>query len=149
MQVLKQYNFPIDKSMLACTEDMGVDEMDQQYMPLAGVRVVEMSHMIMGPSCGMFLGFLGAEVIKVEPPEGDKTRHLTGMGRAFFPTFNRGKRSITLDLKSDAGREALDALLASADVFVENFRDETLARMGFSPERLREKFPSLIVVSCK
>jgi len=123
--------------------------MTEGYKPLEGVRVVEMSHMIMGPSCGMFLGFLGAEVIKVEPPEGDKTRHLTGMGRGFFPTFNRGKKSVTLDLKSDAGRSALDALLETADVFVENFRDESLARMGFAPDALRAKYPKLIVASCK
>lgn len=63
--------------------------MDQNFRPLEGIRVVEMSHMIMGPSCGMFLGMLGAEVVKVEPPEGDKTRNLTGMGRPFFPLFNR------------------------------------------------------------
>ena len=95
--------------------------MANSYLPLEGVRVIEMSHMIMGPSCGMFLAFLGAEVIKVEPPEGDKTRHLTGMGRGFFPTFNRGKKSITLDLKSDEGLDALYRLLATADVFVENY----------------------------
>lgn len=123
--------------------------MDPAERPLDGVRVVEMSHMIMGPSCGLFLGFLGAEVIKVEPPEGDKTRMLTGMGRGFHPTFNRGKKSVTLDLKADAGRAALDRLLATADVFVENFRDASLARMGFSPEALRAKYPSLIVASCK
>ena len=123
--------------------------MSAAYSPLAGIRVVEMSHMIMGPSCGMFLGFLGAEVIKVEPPEGDKTRHLTGMGRGFYPTFNRGKRSVTLDLGHEAGRDALDRLLATADVFVENFRDESLAAMGFSPETLRRKFPSLVISSCK
>ena len=120
-----------------------------EYMPLDGVRVVEMSHMIMGPSCGMFLGFLGAEVIKVEPPEGDKTRHLTGMGRGFFPTFNRGKRSIILDLKSEAGRAALDKLLETADIFVENFRDASLTEMGYSPDKCREKYPSLILASCK
>ncbi|MAW87560.1 MAG: formyl-CoA transferase [Phyllobacteriaceae bacterium] len=123
--------------------------MSDAYQPLAGIRVVEMSHMIMGPSCGMFLCFLGAEVIKVEPPEGDKTRHLSGMGRGFYPTFNRGKRSVTLDLKRKAGRDALDRLLATADVFVENFRDESLAKMGFSPDSLRHKYPSLIVASCK
>ena len=123
--------------------------MDREFQPLAGVTVVEMTHMIMGPSCGQFLAYLGAEVIKVEPPEGDKTRHLTGMGSGFFPTFNRGKRSITLDLKSDAGRAALGKLLASADIFVENFRDQSLARMGFSPEALRARYPSLIVASCK
>jgi crotonobetainyl-CoA:carnitine CoA-transferase CaiB-like acyl-CoA transferase len=123
--------------------------MQNAYRPLEGVRVIEMTHMIMGPSCGMFLGFLGAEVIKVEPPEGDKTRHLTGMGRGFFPTFNRGKKSVTLDLKSDAGRNALERLLETADVFVENFRDESLGRMGLSPDHLREKYPTLIVASCK
>lgn len=123
--------------------------MDREFQPLAGVTVVEMTHMIMGPSCGQFLAYLGAEVIKVEPPEGDKTRHLTGMGSGFFPTFNRGKRSITLDLKSDAGRAALGKLLAGADIFVENFRDQSLARMGFSPEALRAQYPSLIVASCK
>ena len=123
--------------------------MNEKFMPLAGIRVVEMSHMILGPSCGMFLGFFGAEVIKVEPPEGDKTRQLTGMGRGFFPTFNRGKKSVTLDLKSEAGRSALDKLMATADVFVENFRDESLAKMGYSPDAIREKYPSMILASCK
>ncbi|SIO31025.1 CaiB/BaiF CoA transferase family protein [Vannielia litorea] len=123
--------------------------MTEDLRPLAGLRVVEMTHMIMGPSCGMFLGLLGAEVIKVEPPEGDKTRALTGMGRGFYPTFNRGKKSITLDLKSEAGVAALHRLLADADVFVENFRDQSLARMGLAPEVLREKYPELIVSSLK
>lgn len=123
--------------------------MANEFHPLAGIRVVEMSHMVMGPSCGQFLGFLGAEIIKVEPPEGDKTRHLTGMGRAFFPTFNRGKKSVSLDLKSEQGRQAFALLLDTADVFVENFRDQSLAKMGYSPEQLREKYPSLIIASCK
>ena len=123
--------------------------MDQNTGPLAGIRVVEMSHMIMGPSCGQFLGLLGAEVIKVEPPEGDKTRNLTGMGAGFFPSFNRGKKSITLNLRTDEGLAALKALLGTADVFVENFRDETLAKMGLAPDALRKKYPSLITASCK
>lgn len=123
--------------------------MSNAFKPLSGITVVEMTHMIMGPSTGQFLAYLGADVIKVEPPEGDKTRHLTGMGRGFFPTFNRGKRSVTLDLKLEEGRVALDRLLATADVFVENFRDQSLAKMGFSPEMLRAKHPRLIVASCK
>jgi crotonobetainyl-CoA:carnitine CoA-transferase CaiB-like acyl-CoA transferase len=123
--------------------------MGQELKPLEGVRVVEMSHMIMGPSCGMFLCFLGAEVIKVEPPGGDKTRHLSGMGRGFFPTFNRGKKSVKLDLKAPAGVFALERLLSTADVFVENFRDSSLAEMGFAPDVLRRKFPRLIIASCK
>jgi crotonobetainyl-CoA:carnitine CoA-transferase CaiB-like acyl-CoA transferase len=123
--------------------------MSAAFKPLLGITVVEMTHMIMGPSTGQFLVYLGADVIKVEPPEGDKTRHLTGMGRGFFPTFNRGKRSITLELKSDAGRVALGKLLSTADVFIENFRDQSLLKMGFSPDMLREKYPQLIVSSCK
>ncbi len=118
-------------------------------LPLDGVRVVEMSHMVMGPSTGMFLGFLGAEVIKVEPPVGDKTRNLTGMGAGFFPTFNRGKKSVTLDTKDPADLAKLHALLKTADVFVENFRDETLAKMGLAPDQLRQTNPTLIVASCK
>lgn len=123
--------------------------MDQEFRPLEGIRVVEMSHMIMGPSCGMFLGMLGAEVVKVEPPEGDKTRNLTGMGRPFFPLFNRGKKSVQLDLKSEDGRRALDALLATADVFVENFRDASLSKMGADLEELRSRHPRLIIASHK
>jgi crotonobetainyl-CoA:carnitine CoA-transferase CaiB-like acyl-CoA transferase len=123
--------------------------MDQSFRPLEGIRVVEMSHMIMGPSCGMFLGMLGAEVIKVEPPEGDKTRNLTGMGRPFFPLFNRGKKSVQLDLKSEEGRRALDALLATADVFVENFRDASLSKMGADLDELRTRHPRLIIASHK
>ena len=117
--------------------------------PLAGIRVVEMTHMIMGPCCGLFLAFLGAEVIKVEPPGGDKTRQLTGMGAGFFPTFNRGKKSVVIDVKSPAGMAQLHALLATADVFVDNFRDETLAKMQLDPATLRAKYPSLITASCK
>lgn len=119
------------------------------FRPLSDIRVVEMTHMIMGPSCGQILAYLGAEVIKVEPPAGDKTRHLTGMGRGFFPSFNRGKRSITLDLNTEAGRAALDRLLNTADVFVENFRDQSLSKNGLSPADLREKYQRLIVASCK
>lgn len=123
--------------------------MTADFKPLDGVRVVEMSHMILGPSCGMFLRFLGAEVIKVEPPGGDKTRHLSGMGVPFFPLFNRGKRSVQLDLKTAAGRAALDKLLATADVLVENFRDDALTGMGAGLDDLRRRFPRLIIASHK
>ncbi|RJG57656.1 CoA transferase [Sphingobium terrigena] len=121
--------------------------MDQ--LPLKGIRVVEMSHMVMGPTCGMLLATLGADVIKVEPPAGDKTRELTGMATSFFPLFNRGKRSIVLDLASDDGREALDRLLATADVFVENFKDETIARNGIQASQLAERYPRLIIAAHK
>ncbi len=117
--------------------------------PLENTRVVEISHMVMGPTCGLYLAQLGAEVIKVEPPQGDKTRALKGMGASFFPTFNRGKRSVALDTATQGGLEALYRLLATADVFVENFRDETLARMGVDHATLRRKFPRLITAAHK
>lgn len=118
-------------------------------LPLSNIRVVEMSHMIMGPSCGMILAQLGADVIKVEPPKGDKTRDLSGMGTAFFPLFNRGKRSVVLDLGTGDGRAAFDALLATADVFIENFRDGQLESQGISAAALRESHPGLIIAGHK
>ena len=118
-------------------------------LPLKNIRVIEMSHMIMGPSCGMMLAQLGAEVIKVEPPKGDKTRELKGMGTAFFPLFNRGKRSVVLDLTLMQDRVTFDALLAKADVFVENFRDGQLEKQGINVETLREKYPELIIAGHK
>jgi crotonobetainyl-CoA:carnitine CoA-transferase CaiB-like acyl-CoA transferase len=118
-------------------------------LPLAGVRVVEMTHMVMGPTCGMILAQLGAEVIKVEPPAGDKTRSLGGMGTSFFPLFNRGKRSVVLDFAKAEDRETMDRLLASADVFLENFRDGQLDKQGLGADQLRDKYPHLIVAGHK
>ena len=118
-------------------------------LPLKNIRVIEMSHMIMGPSCGMMLAQLGAEVIKVELPKGDKTRDLKGMGTAFFPLFNRGKRSVVLDLTLTPDRATFDALLATADVFVENFRDGQLEKQGINVETLRKKYPELIIAGHK
>ncbi len=118
-------------------------------LPLAGVRVVEMTHMVMGPTCGMILAQLGAEVIKVEPPAGDKTRSLGGMGTSFFPLFNRGKRSVVLDLAKPEDRETMDRLLASADVYLENFRDGLLEKQGLGADELRRKYPHLIVAGHK
>src|SRR5471032_331359 len=114
-------------------------------LPLAGVRVVEMTHMVMGPTCGMVLAQLGAEVIKVEPPSGDKTRSLGGMGISFFPLFNRGKRSVVLDLSSPADQETMHRLLATADVFLENFRDGLLDKQGLGADELKRQHPHLIV----
>jgi crotonobetainyl-CoA:carnitine CoA-transferase CaiB-like acyl-CoA transferase len=123
--------------------------MSTQDLPLSGVRVVEMTHMVMGPTCGMILAQLGAEVIKVEPPVGDKTRSLGGMGVSFFPLFNRGKRSIVLDFAIAEDRELMERLLASADVFVENFRDGQLEKQGLGSEELRARHPHLIVAGHK
>src|SRR5665213_1524001 len=123
--------------------------MSTQDLPLAGVRVVEMTHMVMGPTCGMILAQLGAEVIKVEPPAGDKTRNLGGMGVSFFPLFNRGKRSVVLDFTKPEDRETMERLLASADVFLENFRDGQLEKQGFGSDQLRARHPHLIVAGHK
>ncbi|TYL82904.1 CoA transferase [Bradyrhizobium cytisi] len=118
-------------------------------LPLEGVRVVEMTHMVMGPTCGMILAQFGAEVIKVEPPAGDKTRTLGGMGTAFFPLFNRGKRSVVLDLAIPADRDTMHRLLETADVFLENFRDGQLEKQGLNTEELRRLHPHLIVAGHK
>lgn len=123
--------------------------MTEAGLPLEGVRVVEMTHMVMGPTCGMILAQLGAEVIKVEPPSGDKTRSLGGMGTAFFPLFNRGKRSIVLDLAIPADRDAMHRLLDTADVFLENFRDGQLEKQGLGVEELRRLHPHLIIAGHK
>ncbi|PWW48890.1 crotonobetainyl-CoA:carnitine CoA-transferase CaiB-like acyl-CoA transferase [Melaminivora alkalimesophila] len=111
-------------------------------LPLAGIRVVEFSHMVMGPTCGLVLGDLGAEVIKVEPVGGDRTRQLLGAGAGFFPLFNRNKKSIALDLRRPEGAEVAIRLAASADVVVQNFRPGTMARHGLdyaSLARLNER----------
>ena len=118
-------------------------------LPLAGVRVIEMTHMVMGPSCGMILAQLGAEVIKVEPPSGDKTRSLGGMGTSFFPLFNRGKRSVVLEFSRPEDRDAMHRLLQTADVFLENFRDGLLEKQGMGTAELRRLHPHLIVAGHK
>jgi len=123
--------------------------MAETGLPLEGVRVIEMTHMVMGPTCGMILAQLGAEVIKVEPPAGDKTRSLGGMGTSFFPLFNRGKRSVVLDLATAEDRETMHRLLENADVFLENFRDGQLDNQGLGAGELRRKYPHLIVAGHK
>jgi crotonobetainyl-CoA:carnitine CoA-transferase CaiB-like acyl-CoA transferase len=123
--------------------------MSTPNLPLSGVRVVEMTHMVMGPTCGMILAQLGAEVIKVEPPAGDKTRHLGGMGVSFFPLFNRGKRSVVLDFEKARDRATMHLLLASADVFLENFRDGQLEAQGLGGDELRRLYPNLIIAGHK
>jgi crotonobetainyl-CoA:carnitine CoA-transferase CaiB-like acyl-CoA transferase len=125
------------------------DEMTGTELPLTGVRVVEMTHMVMGPTCGMILAQLGAEIIKVEPPAGDKTRSLGGMGTSFFPLFNRGKRSVVLDFEQADDRDTMHRLLASADVFLENFRDGQLEKQGLGTKQLRQKYPHLIIAGHK
>ena len=118
-------------------------------LPLAGVRVVEFTHMVMGPTCGMILADLGAEVIKIEPLAGDNTRKLLGSGAGFFAMFNRNKKSLAVDVKMAAGREIVLKLVAGADIFSENFKAGTMDQLGFGPAALRTLNPRLICVSHK
>jgi crotonobetainyl-CoA:carnitine CoA-transferase CaiB-like acyl-CoA transferase len=124
-------------------------EASADRLPLEGIRVVEFTHMVMGPTCGMILGDLGAEVIKVEPLEGDSTRRLLGAGAGFFPLFNRNKKSIALDLQTAGGREIALKLVASADVVSENFKAGTMARLGLDHASLSRLNERLVYVSHK
>jgi crotonobetainyl-CoA:carnitine CoA-transferase CaiB-like acyl-CoA transferase len=121
----------------------------QQSLPLAGVRVVECTHMVMGPTCGMLLGDLGADVVKVEPAGGDATRRLLGSGAGFFPLFNRNKRSIAVDLSDARGLEVVLKLAGAADVFVENFKPGAMTRLGLDAAALAALNPRVVYVSHK
>jgi crotonobetainyl-CoA:carnitine CoA-transferase CaiB-like acyl-CoA transferase len=122
---------------------------EPQALPLDGIRVIEFTHMVMGPTCGMILGDLGAEVIKVEPLTGDNTRRLLGAGAGFFPMFNRNKKSIAVDTKDPRGRELILKLVAGADVFSENFKGGAMARLGLDYASLSALNPRLVYVSHK
>ena len=117
--------------------------------PLKGLRVVEFTHMVMGPTCAMVLADMGAEVIKVEPIEGEATRRLLGGGAGFFPMFNRNKKSIAIDLKQEAGAAVARKLAASADIVVENFKLGVLKKFGLDYASLVATNERLIYVSHK
>ena len=117
--------------------------------PLTGIRVVELSHMVMGPSTGLLMADLGAEVIKIEPIDGDKTRNLRGSGAGYFSMYNRNKKSISLDLKSDEGLEIAKKIISGSDVLIENFRSGTIDRLGLDYETLSVTNPGLIYCSEK
>ncbi|WHA44110.1 CaiB/BaiF CoA transferase family protein [Agrobacterium larrymoorei] len=111
--------------------------MNNSSLPLNGLRVLDFGHTVMGPSCTMILADLGADVVKIEPsPNGEPTRFLKGFGTGYFGYFNRNKRSIILDLKSEKGREVALRMIEEADVLVENFAPGTMTRLGLGPEIL-------------
>ena len=118
-------------------------------LPLDGVRVIEFTHMVMGPTCGMILADLGAEVIKIEPPGGDKTRKLPGLGIGFFRTFNRNKKSVVLDINTPEGKDAAVELIGTCDVMLENFRPGLMTKLGLDYDTLSKAFPRLVYVSHK
>jgi crotonobetainyl-CoA:carnitine CoA-transferase CaiB-like acyl-CoA transferase len=118
-------------------------------LPLRGIKVLELSHMIMGPAGGLVLADLGAEVIKVEPLDGDRTRRLKGSGIGYFPVFSRNKKSLAVDLKSPEGQALVRELAQGCDMLVENFRDDSLAQYGLDYATLGSANPRLIYVSLK
>jgi crotonobetainyl-CoA:carnitine CoA-transferase CaiB-like acyl-CoA transferase len=118
-------------------------------LPLAGVRVIEFSHVVMGPACGLILADLGAEVIKVEPPGGDKTRTLGAASAGLFTTYGRNKRSVVVDVHTPEGLAFIKRVVARADVLIENFRPGALDAVGLGFPALREEAPRLVYCSLK
>jgi crotonobetainyl-CoA:carnitine CoA-transferase CaiB-like acyl-CoA transferase len=125
------------------------DPETHKTLPLSGIRVLEFCHTIMGPTAGLILADLGADVIKIEPAEGDATRRLPGFAAGFFPAFNRNKRSLALDLKSEPGRALLHRLAATADVVLENYAPGTMDRLGCGYDALAQNNPRLIFCALK
>jgi crotonobetainyl-CoA:carnitine CoA-transferase CaiB-like acyl-CoA transferase len=125
------------------------DTMKSAALPLAGIKVVEFTHMVMGPAAGAVLVELGAEVLRIEPIGGDSTRELKGSGAGYFPMYNRNKKSICLDLKSPEGLAIARRLCAQADVVVENFRTGAMDKLGLGYDALSQENPRLIYCSEK
>ena len=125
------------------------EEHTPDNLPLEGLRVVEFSHMVMGPATGVILADLGADVLKVEPPGGDNTRRLTGSGGGYFAMYNRNKRSLCADLKAPRGRDLVYGILDAADIVLENFRPGAMDRLGFGYAELSARNPRLIYCSLK
>jgi crotonobetainyl-CoA:carnitine CoA-transferase CaiB-like acyl-CoA transferase len=123
--------------------------MSTSDLPLSGIRILELGHTVMGPSCSMVLADLGADVIKVEPPEGDRTRANVGFGSALFPVFNRNKRSLCIDLKSETGKAVFYKVVTPADALLENFAPGTMDRLGLGYDALSKLNPRLVYCSLK
>ena len=122
---------------------------DATALPLAGLQVIEFSHMVMGPAAGVILADLGADVLKVEPPGGDNTRRLKGSGGGYFAMYNRNKHSLCADLKRPEGRELVHRLVDGADVLIENFRPGAMDKLGFGYEALSSRNEGLVYCSLK
>ncbi|MGH6944214.1 MAG: CaiB/BaiF CoA transferase family protein [Geminicoccaceae bacterium] len=125
-------------------------EPEEHSLPLDGIRVLELSHTVMGPCAGLVLADLGADVVKVEPaPEGDATRRLPGFAAGFFGYFNRNKRSVAIDLKTAEGQALIERLVAEADVLLENYGPGTMERLGCGYDKLAAINPRLIYCALK
>lgn len=121
----------------------------EQALPLDGIKIIEFTHMVMGPTVGVILADLGADVIKVEPIGGDNTRRLVGSGSGYFPMYNRNKKSISLNLKSEEGLDVAHKLIADADIMIENFRPGAMDKLGLGYDQLNEINNQLIYCSEK
>jgi crotonobetainyl-CoA:carnitine CoA-transferase CaiB-like acyl-CoA transferase len=117
--------------------------------PLNGLRVLEFTHAVMGPTTGLLLADMGAEVIHVEPPQGDETRRLKGFGTGYFPFYSRNKKSLAVDIKNEQGKEIIYQLAKNTDVVVENFGPGTMERLGFGYEKLKSINDKIIYCSLK
>ena len=123
--------------------------MTEEKSLLSKIKIIEFTHMVMGPAAGLVLADLGADVVKVEPVSGDKTRGLRGSGAGYFAMYNRNKRSLAIDLKSERGKALALELIDDADVFIENFRPGALDKLGFGYDALSKRNPRLIYCSEK
>ena len=123
--------------------------MTENAQPLAGLKVAEFTHMVMGPTAGLLLADLGAEVIKIEPLKGDNTRRLKGSGGGYFAMYNRNKSSLCLDLKSDKGLATAKDIVARSDIMIENFRPGAMDKLGLGYEDMKADNPGLIYLSLK
>jgi crotonobetainyl-CoA:carnitine CoA-transferase CaiB-like acyl-CoA transferase len=123
--------------------------MTEATRPLAGIKVVEFTHMVMGPAAGVILADLGAEVIKIEPLKGDNTRRLKGSGGGYFSMYNRNKSSLCLDLKAEAGLSLAKEIIAASDIMIENFRPGAMHKLGLGYQDMKALNPGLIYCSLK
>lgn len=128
---------------------MSSTQQDLHDLPLAGLKVIEFTHMVMGPSIGVILADMGADVTKVEPLKGDNTRRLSGSGSGYFAMYNRNKKSLAIDTQSAKGREIVQQMLADADICIENFRTGSMDELGFGYDELAKTNPRLIYCSGK
>ena len=123
--------------------------MKDSALPLSGLRVIEFTHMVMGPSAGVILGDLGADVIKIEPLQGDNTRRLKGSGAGYFPMYNRNKRSICVDLKSAEGLALVHSFIEKSDIVIENFRPGAMDKLGLGYKDCEQLNDQIIYCSLK
>ena len=118
-------------------------------LPLSGIKIIEFTHAVMGPSCGLILADLGADIIRVEPSTGDPTRKLKGFGKGYYPFYNRNKESIAINIKTSEGKSIIRKMVEKTDVLIENFGPGTMDRLGYGYDEMKSINPSLIYASLK